>query len=153
MSRSKSTRRPPQRAPKRALNRWWWAALLAVSALAVLGVWRLTATTAAANAALEISVTEAAARRDAGAFILDVREPEEWEAGHIPDSTLIPLDQLAARVSELPADQPIVVVCRSGNRSQAGRDILLDAGFEQVTSMAGGLNEWQTLGLPTVTGP
>jgi len=45
------------------------------------------------------------------------------------------------------------VVCRSGNRSQAGRDILLNAGFTKVTSMSGGLNEWRSLGFPTVTGP
>jgi len=149
MSRSKPARRPQ----RRGLNQWWWVALLVVVALAAVGVWRLMATTAAAGAQLEISVAEAAAQRDAGAFILDVREPDEWEAVHIPGATLIPLDQLADRVAEVPADQPIVVVCRSGNRSRAGRDILIDAGFDQVTSMAGGLNEWQTLGLPTVSGP
>jgi len=43
-------------------------------------------------------------------------------------------------------------VCRSGNRSKQGRDILLDAGFTQVTSMAGGLNEWKAAGYPTITG-
>jgi rhodanese-related sulfurtransferase len=67
--------------------------------------------------------------------------------------TLIPLGQLESRVSELPKDQPIVVVCRSGNRSQAGRDILLNAGFENVTSMASGMLQWRSMGLPTVSGP
>jgi rhodanese-related sulfurtransferase len=51
-------------------------------------------------------------------------------------------------VSEVPRDKEIVVVCRSGNRSQQGRDILLDAGFAQVTSMTGGLNEWRAKGYP-----
>ena len=101
---------------------------------------------------LEISVEEAAAKRDAGALILDVREPEEWVDFHIPGATLIPLGQLAARVDELPGDQEIVVVCRSGNRSQSGRDILLDAGFTQVTSMAGGVLDWQASGFETVSG-
>jgi rhodanese-related sulfurtransferase len=93
------------------------------------------------------------AKRDAGAFILDVRQPEEWNEAHIPDSTLIPLDQLTDRINELPKDQEIVVVCRSGNRSAQGRDIVLDAGFTEVTSMAGGLNQWKAAGYPTISGP
>jgi rhodanese-related sulfurtransferase len=102
---------------------------------------------------LEISVSEASAKRDAGAFILDVREPDEWNERHIPGTTLIPLGELASRVDELPQDQEIVVVCRSGNRSAEGRDILLAAGFTQVTSMAGGIKQWATAGLETVSGP
>lgn len=86
--------------------------------------------------------------RDDGAFILDVREQSEWDEFHIPGATLIPLGQLASRVEELPKDQEIVVVCRSGNRSQEGRDILLDAGFDKVTSMAGGVTEWRSEGYP-----
>ena len=101
---------------------------------------------------LEISVQEAASMRDQGAFILDVREPSEWEAIHIPDATLIPLGTLAQRVAEVPKDKDIVVVCRSGNRSQQGRDILLQAGFMRVTSMAGGVNQWRAAGFPTVSG-
>ena len=50
-------------------------------------------------------------------------------------------------------DKEVVVVCRSGNRSQQGRDSLREAGFEQVTSLAGGLKEWVALGYPTVSGP
>lgn len=102
---------------------------------------------------LEISVSEAASMRDAGAFVLDVREPSEWDTVHIPGATLIPLGQLASRVNELPKNQDIVVVCHSGNRSAQGRDILLKAGFDQVTSMAGGMNQWQAAGLETVSGP
>jgi rhodanese-related sulfurtransferase len=49
-------------------------------------------------------------------------------------------------VDELPKDQEIVVVCRSGNRSAQGRDILLEAGFAQVTSLAGGLTQWKAAG-------
>jgi len=100
----------------------------------------------------EVSTSEAFAKREAGAFILDVREPEEWEEYHIPGSTLIPLGVLESRVDELPRDQEIVVVCRSGNRSQQGRDILVQADFKQVTSMSGGLTGWRSAGYPTVTG-
>jgi rhodanese-related sulfurtransferase len=101
----------------------------------------------------EVSVDTANALRDAGAFMLDVREPDEWTAGHIDGATLIPLGQLAARVAEVPDDRTVVVVCRSGNRSAQGRDILQAAGFAQATSMAGGMNDWTAAGLPVVTGP
>ena len=99
-----------------------------------------------------VSVDEAHQMYTEGTFVLDVRTPEEWNEFHAPDTTLIPLDELAARVNELPKDQPIVVVCRSGNRSQTGRDILLQAGFN-ATSMNGGLNEWRDTGYPVVSGP
>jgi rhodanese-related sulfurtransferase len=95
-----------------------------------------------------ISVSEAYEMYQNGAFVLDVRTQEEWDEFHAPNTTLIPLDQLASRLNEVPRDRQVVVVCRSGNRSQEGRDILLDAGFEQVSSMAGGLNEWRASGYP-----
>jgi rhodanese-related sulfurtransferase len=95
-----------------------------------------------------ISVSDAYTMYQNGAFVLDVRTQEEWNEFHAPNTTLIPLDQLASRLNEVPRDREIVVVCRSGNRSQQGRDILLNAGFEQVTSMTGGLNEWRASGYP-----
>lgn len=103
--------------------------------------------------AREISVAQAVEKRSAGAFILDVRQPDEWNQFHIPGATLIPLDQLETRLNEVPKDQEIVVVCRSGNRSQEGRDILLNAGYQQVTSMAGGMLDWIEQGFPAVSGP
>ena len=101
----------------------------------------------------EVSTADGLKLRSDGAFVLDVRQPEEWNEYHVPGSTLIPLGELEARVKELPRDKPIVVVCRSGNRSQTGRDVLLRAGFSQVTSLAGGLSQWKAAGYPTVTGP
>jgi rhodanese-related sulfurtransferase len=127
-----------------------------IIALIVLGasaIWFVSQSTATSSYPREISVADAVAKRDTGAFILDVRQPEEWNEFHVPDSTLIPLDQLAARMNELPKDREIVIVCRSGNRSAQGRDILLNAGFTQVTSMAGGLTQWKAAGNPTVSGP
>ncbi len=100
----------------------------------------------------EVSAAEALALREAGAFILDVRQPDEWAAVHIPDATLIPLGELASRVGEVPSDRQVVVVCRSGNRSAQGRDILLGAGLPAVTSMAGGMNDWAAAGYPTTSG-
>ena len=100
-----------------------------------------------------VSVAQAAALRDAGAFVLDVREPSEWTAGHIPNATLIPLGELASRLGEVPTDRTVVVVCHTGNRSAQGRDILRQAGLVTVTSMIGGMNDWTAAGMPVVTGP
>ena len=110
---------------------------------------------AAAAAALprEIGAKDALAKRDAGAFVLDVRDQWEWNEYHVPNSTLIPLAQLPSRLSELPRDREIVVVCRSGNRSAAARDILMKSGFASVTSLGGGLLSWRASQYPTVTGP
>jgi rhodanese-related sulfurtransferase len=99
----------------------------------------------------DVDVTTAADLRDAGAVVLDVREPAEWAEGHIPGATLIPLGELARRVSELPDDETIVVICRSGNRSAQGRDILRAAGYE-ATSVDGGMTAWRAAGLPVETG-
>jgi rhodanese-related sulfurtransferase len=93
-------------------------------------------------------VDEAYQKYQDGVFLLDVRTQEEWDEYHAPDTTLIPLDQLEGRLDELPQDEEIVVVCRSGNRSQAGRDILRNNGFERSTSMSGGLNAWRAAGYP-----
>jgi len=144
-------RKAQQQKKKNSFSLWGMLALL------VLGASTLWFVSRGANGTdsypLEISINDALAKRDAGAFILDVRQPEEWNEFNVPDSTLIPLGELATRVNELPKDQEIVIVCRSGNRSAQARDILLEAGFTQVTSMAGGLNQWKAAGYPTVTGP
>ena len=150
---AKTTRRKAQQQKKNNPYLLW-----GVIALVVLGlgsVWLMSRSSAASNTGLppEVSVQEAVAKQKAGAFILDVREPSEWNEAHIAGATLIPLGELASRVNELPRDQEIVVVCRSGNRSAQARDLLLKDGFTQVTSMAGGLNQWKGAGYPTVNGP
>lgn len=157
MSKARNkTKRRPQNQPKG----WLIAAMVAVAVLlsaAFLLRGRLSAspsqTGALPSLPAEISVQQAAEMRDAGAFVLDVRQPEEWDEYHIPATTLIPLEQLESRLNEVPRDREVVVVCRSGNRSQAGRDILRQAGYTQVTSMAGGLKGWMAAGLEWVSGP
>lgn len=86
--------------------------------------------------------------QEKGAYFVDVREQSEWDNFHIPGTTLIPLGELPNRLNEVPKDQPIVVVCNSGNRSQSGRDILKQAGYTNVTSMDGGVSDWKTQGFP-----
>ena len=100
-----------------------------------------------------ITVAEANQMRESGAFILDVRTLEEWENVHIPGATLIPLEELEARISEVPQGMDIVVVCRTGNRSLEAGTILLEAGYTQVFSVAGGLSEWIDSGYEAVSGP
>jgi rhodanese-related sulfurtransferase len=149
------TRQAHRKSGKRKKNNSLW--IWVVAAFIVVGgfaVWITSqSTTESTNYPPEVSVEEAVARRDAGAFLLDVRRLEEWNEYHVPGSTLIPLDELADRVDELPKDQEIVIVCRTGNRSAQGRDILRNAGFAQVTSMAGGLTQWRAAGYPIVSGP
>lgn len=139
--------------PKTPFPVWGW--LIATLFLIGVAFFIIPGLSKTNNQALakEISPGQASEMRDGGAFMLDVREPDEWIAGHIPGATLIPLGELSSRLSEVPKDKEVVVVCRSGNRSAEGRDILLNAGFEQVTSMVGGMNQWASAGLPVVTGP
>ena len=114
---------------------------------------RAIASPAVTSLPAEVTVAEAAGLRDQGAFVLDVRQSSEWVDGHVPGATLIPLDQLPSRLGEVPRDRPVVVICRSGNRSAQGRDILLDAGFPAVTSVGGGMRAWEAARLPIKTGP
>ena len=84
------------------------------------------------------------------AVVLDVREPSEYDAGHVLNSKLIPLGKLKERMGELDKykGQPIVVVCRSGNRSGTACFLLGKQGFAQVYNLAGGVQAWQKINLP-----
>ena len=84
------------------------------------------------------------------ALVLDVREESEYKAGHILNSKLIPVRSLNERIGELEKykDQPIVVVCRSGNRSGSGCAALGRQGFTQAYNLAGGVMAWQKANLP-----
>lgn len=95
--------------------------------------------------ARDISVDKAYEMYKGGTYLLDVRTQEEWDEYHVPNATLIPLDQLPNRLNEVPKDKEIVVICRSGNRSKEGRDILLNAGYK-ATSVTGGIKEWYAKG-------
>jgi rhodanese-related sulfurtransferase len=96
---------------------------------------------------IEVGPQEAAQLQRDGAPIVDVREDLEWEAGRIPGAVHIPLMQLAERVGDLPADQPVVFQCKSGGRSLMAAQALRAAGHGAY-SLAGGLHAWQDAGLP-----
>jgi rhodanese-related sulfurtransferase len=76
-----------------------------------------------------------------GALLLDVREADEWEAGHAAEAVWIPMGEVQARVDELPRDRPIVAVCRAGSRSHTVAEALLGAGYD-VVNLDGGMRAW-----------
>lgn len=84
-------------------------------------------------------------------FILDVRQPDEFKVGHIAGAKLIPLDQLNRRLNELPKDQEILCVCRSGARSGVAVGQLKSAGFNAI-NLRGGMMGWQSAGCPVKKG-
>ncbi len=83
------------------------------------------------------------------AVLLDVRELDEWDAGHSERARHLPLSELAARYAEVPIDEQIYVVCRSGGRSARATAWLNQNGFE-ATNVAGGMGAWLDAGLPLV---
>lgn len=82
-------------------------------------------------------------------FLLDVRTQEEYDYGHIEGAYLIPINELDQRLDELPQDRPIVIYCRTGNRSARAADILINNGFKEVYDM-GGIRDWIAKDYPIV---
>lgn len=81
--------------------------------------------------------------------LVDVRTESEFASGYIEGAINIPVQELAQRLDELPADATIIVYCRSGNRSTQASNILSDAGYTSIYDM-GGIVQWQAAGLPIV---
>jgi sulfur-carrier protein adenylyltransferase/sulfurtransferase len=81
-------------------------------------------------------------------FLLDVREPWEYVAGHVPGAALIPLGDLERRVSEVPRDRPVFAICHSGQRSLAAAGYLQTLGYADVTNVDGGTAAWMERGYP-----
>ena len=81
-------------------------------------------------------------------LLIDVREPREYRNGHIPQATLLPIRQIPEEGRYLPADRPIVLVCRSGRRSRLAACILQDMGYTDVYALRGGMLAWEAAGYP-----
>ncbi len=81
----------------------------------------------------------------AGAYLLDVREPVEWAAGHVESAVHIPMNDIPTRISELPEDSHIYVICKSGGRSAQVTGYLEEKG-RRATNVAGGMLSWATSG-------
>ncbi len=80
--------------------------------------------------------------------MIDVREQDEWDAGHLAEATLLPLGELEQRRHELDPAAPVVIVCRSGRRSLVAADYLHRLGFPEARSLAGGMIAWAATGQP-----
>lgn len=93
------------------------------------------------------TVTPAEVHGLADAVLIDVREDDEWEAGHAPDAVHLPLSRLTA--DDLPPERTLAVICRVGGRSARAVDALRAAGFDAV-NVAGGMRAWSAAGLPVV---
>jgi len=101
---------------------------------------------------LEVDLHEFASAHASGATVLDVRNPDEYEAGHVPGAKLIPLGDLANRQEEIPEGDPVYVICAVGGRSLAAVRAMVQAGYRAV-SVAGGTKAWIEQGRPYITGP
>jgi rhodanese-related sulfurtransferase len=83
-------------------------------------------------------------------FLLDVREDDEWTAGHAPDAVHVRLGELGARVDELPRDRELYVICRTGNRSAYAAQALVGGGLNAI-NVADGMTGWAVAGRPMIS--
>jgi len=84
-----------------------------------------------------------------GVTVIDVRELDEYQSGHIPGAVLLPLGELPKRLNEVPRDSAVILVCRSGNRSKQAYDYLRTQGFINLHNMLGGMQAWIAAGYET----
>lgn len=86
-----------------------------------------------------------------GAYLVDVREPDEWEAGHAPGAHHLPMMEVPGRLADIPRDGDVVVVCRSGGRSGQVVAYLTANGWDNVRNLAGGMRLWASAGRALVS--
>ncbi len=143
-------KRPTPQAPRR-LPTALFAALAAVVVLGGLGV-ALTRGSDAALTTVSVRDLFTAIGQDPAPTVLDVREPDEYAAGHVEGALLMPLARTVemALAADLPKDEPVYVFCRSGNRSLQAAQALVAAGYEDVRNVDGGIIAWTGAGLPVV---
>ena len=127
------------------------ARLLALSL--VVGCCSLAACGQAATGADVVSLETARAEHEAGrAVLIDIREPAEHATGVAPGARLLPMQQIGARLGEIPADptQPVLLICNTQNRSSATLKALRERGYGNVRYVNGGMSEWARRGWPLV---
>ena len=99
----------------------------------------------------EIDVDELAERLAEGVVVIDVREADEYDSGHVPGALFVPLSELEQRVDEVPSGEPVLVICKSGGRSMRAAEALAGRGRECV-NVAGGTMAWMASGRDIATG-
>jgi rhodanese-related sulfurtransferase len=102
------------------------------------------------SAPLEIDVLSAAKLLRDGAVLLDVREPGELAIAQVDGSLQIPMPEIPARLAEVPADRPVLVLCHHGGRSARVTQFLRASGRDNVTNIAGGIDAWALQVDPTL---
>ena len=144
MSKQRATRKPKQQP--------WLLAAIGVIAVAVIAFIAIQGSSAPPQAAESTgglispqNYQTQFSEPGADHFLIDVRTPEEYESGYIAGAANISLQTLADRLSEVPTDQPIVVYCRSGNRSAQATQLLNQAGYTEVYDL-GGVIDWTAAG-------
>jgi len=125
---------------------FWAVAIVAIALVAFALAATRPRTAGAALSNVNVQQLRVAAAE--GALVLDVREPFEYAEGRVAGSVLLPLATVADRVDDFPKDQPVYVVCRSGNRSLVAARTLVEAGYTDVRNVEGGMIAWASAGLP-----
>jgi len=125
---------------------WYWAALASAS-----GAWLMVDLIRNRGNKSQLSPVEATLlinREDA--IVIDIRDPAEYAQGHVPNARHIPAGELARRSSELEKwkNQPLILCCATGARSNAALETLRKAGFDKLYNLRGGMMEWQKAGQP-----
>lgn len=151
-SKSNRTQKPANR-----INPLILVGVVAALAVVIIGAVLLsnpTATPAAADVVAPasqlirpVAYTEQFSAPGEDHLLIDVRTPQEFASGHIQGAINIPVEEIGQRLSEVPQDKPIVLYCRSGNRSNQASGILVNAGYTGIYDL-GGIIDWQAQGLP-----
>ncbi len=100
----------------------------------------------------EVDVDQLDQARATGVPVIDVRQPEEYDAGHVPGARLIPLSEVPGRLAEVPADGEVFVICQTGARSARATDFFRRQGID-ARNVTGGTKAWAESGKPVASGP
>jgi len=115
-----------------------------------------SAPAAAASASLPLispqALLERQAKRDPSLFVLDVRTPQEYAAGHVPGAVNVPYDQVASHLAEIPKDKDVVLYCRSGRRTGLAAEVLEANGYTKLGHLQGDMEAWLKDGRPVESG-
>jgi rhodanese-related sulfurtransferase len=115
-----------------------------------------SAPAAAASASLPLispqALLERQAKRDLSLFVLDVRTPQEYAAGHVPGAVNVPYDQVASHLAEIPKDKDVVLYCRSGRRTGLAAEVLEANGYTKLGHLQGDMEAWLKDGRPVESG-
>jgi rhodanese-related sulfurtransferase len=98
------------------------------------------------------ALLERQAKGDASVFVLDVRTPQEFAAGHVPGAVNVPYDQVASQLAQIPKDKDVVLYCKSGRRAGLAADVLAANGYTKLEHLQGDIQAWLQDGRPVESG-